>query len=83
LSQRSYNTTPLCLPAGRLAKPTGISWNYTKNIDASAEPAELFFYYSEARHWSQQRLAAPVADVSSRTEQWFVACRNGRVYASR
>jgi hypothetical protein len=58
----------------------GHSLGYTKPR-GSAEPAELFFYDSEARLWSQQRLPASVADVSCGMEQWFVACRNGRVYA--
>ena len=46
----------------------------------SADPAELFFFDSEARLSSKQQLPAAVADASDGTEQWFVACRNGRVY---
>jgi hypothetical protein len=58
----------------------GHSLGYTKPR-GSADPAELFFYDSEARLWSQQRLPASVADATAGAEQWFVACRNGRVYA--
>ena len=46
----------------------------------SADLAELFFFDSEARLSSKQQLPAAVADASDGTEQWFVACRNGRVY---
>ena len=58
----------------------GHSLGYTKPR-GSAEPAELFFYDSQARLWSQQRLPASVADATAGMEQWSVACRNGRVYA--
>ena len=57
----------------------GHSLGYTKPR-GSAGPPELFFINPEARLSSKRQLPAAVADVSTGTEQWFVACRNGRAY---
>ena len=58
----------------------GFSLGYTK-ARGSPEPAELFFVGPDAQLWAQQRLPAPAIEASAGTDQWFVACRNGRVYA--
>ena len=58
----------------------GFSLGYTKPR-ASPEPAELFFLGPDAKLWAQQRLPAPAIDAAAGTDQWFVACRNGRVHA--
>jgi outer membrane protein assembly factor BamB len=41
----------------------------------------LFFIGPDARLWRQQRLPAAAIEASAGNNQWFVACRNGRVYA--
>jgi hypothetical protein len=58
----------------------GFSLGYTKPR-GSPEPAELFFFDPEARLWAQPRLPAGVADASAGMDQWFVARRDGHVYA--
>jgi hypothetical protein len=59
----------------------GYSLGYHKPR-GSPDPAELFFFDSQARLWSAQRLpAAAIEEACAGTDQWFVACRNGRVYA--
>jgi hypothetical protein len=60
--------------------PRGFSLGYTKPR-GSPGPAELFFLDSEARVCSQRNLAAGVIDASAGEDQWFLACRDGRVYA--
>jgi hypothetical protein len=60
--------------------PHGHSLGYTKPR-GSAGPPELFFFDSDARLCAQQRLPAATADASAGPEQWFVGCRDGRVYA--
>lgn len=58
----------------------GFSLGYTKPR-GSPDPAELFFFDPEARLWAQQKLPAGAIEASAGMEQWFVACRDGRVYA--
>lgn len=58
----------------------GYSQGYSQHR-SSADPPELFFFDPEARLCAKQRLPAAVADASAGTEQWFVACRDGRAYA--
>ena len=58
----------------------GFSLGYSKPR-GSPEAAELFFVGPDARLWAQQRLPATAIEASAGNDQWFVACRNGRVYA--
>jgi hypothetical protein len=58
----------------------GYSLGHTKPRGSAGIP-ELFFIGPEARLWSQQRLPAAVAEATAGTNEWYVACRNGRVYA--
>ncbi len=58
----------------------GFSLGYTKPR-GSLEPAELFFVGPDARLWARQRLPAAAIQASAGTDQWFVACRDGRIYS--
>jgi hypothetical protein len=60
--------------------PQGFCLGYTKPR-GSSEPAELFFFNTQARLTRQEYLSATVIEASAGTDQWFIACRNGRVYA--
>jgi hypothetical protein len=60
--------------------PRGFSLGYTKPR-GSLGPAELFFLDPEARVSTRRNLAAGVIDASAGDDQWFLACRDGRVYA--
>ena len=58
----------------------GFCLGYTKPR-GSSEPAEIFFFDREARLSRQEYLSANVIEASAGADQWFIACRNGRVYA--
>jgi hypothetical protein len=60
--------------------PRGFSLGYTKPR-GSPGPAELFFLDSEAQVCVQRSLTAGVIDATAGDDQWFLACRDGRVYA--
>lgn len=60
--------------------PQGFSLGYNKRR-ASDDAAELFFFDPQAHLWKQQLLPAAAIEASAGTDQWFIACRNGRVYA--
>jgi hypothetical protein len=58
----------------------GPTLGYTKPR-GSPDPAELLFFDSEARLVKQQFVPAPITEAGVGTNEWFAACRNGRVYA--
>jgi hypothetical protein len=60
--------------------PQGFSLGYNKPR-GSREPPQLFFFDAEARLLQQAYLSAGIIDASAGTNQWLIACRNGRVYA--
>ncbi len=60
--------------------PQGFCLGYTKPR-GSSEPAELFFFNTRAQLTRQDYLSATVIEASAGTDQWFITCRNGRVYA--
>lgn len=47
----------------------------------SPDAAELFFFDSDARLVKQHLMPAAVYGAGAGINEWFVACRNGRVYA--
>ena len=58
----------------------GHSLGYNKPRGES-HPIQVFFFDAQTRLWCHQRLPAAAIEASAGADTWFIACRNGRVYA--